>query len=164
MGAEPEQLERDIERTRRELGDNMDALADRLNPRRAMGRQVNRTRGALGGLRDRVMGTASDTAGRRMESMRSGMDSATSSVESVGSAASSAVSSVSDTASGTVQAARRQAEGNPLAAGVIAFGFGWLVSSLLPPTEAEKQAATRVQEVAFSAQLDYARGVIQPAL
>ncbi len=33
---------------------------------------------------------------------------------------------------GRIAARRRRAGGNPLAAGVIAFGAGWLVSSLLP--------------------------------
>jgi hypothetical protein len=43
------------------------------------------------------------------------------------------------------QAVRRQAEGNPLAAGIIALGAGWLVASLLPATRSEQRAARRVQ-------------------
>ena len=46
-----------------------------------------------------------------------------------------------DTASSTAHAARRGAEGNPLAAGVIAFGLGWLVSSLLPASQKEREVA-----------------------
>ena len=41
---------------------------------------------------------------------------------------------------------RAQAQGNPLAAGVIAFGVGWLVSSLLPASQVEQQAALKVKE------------------
>jgi hypothetical protein len=41
---------------------------------------------------------------------------------------------------------RARTEGNPLAAGVIAFGVGWLVSSLLPATRVEEQAAQKVKE------------------
>ena len=44
--------------------------------------------------------------------------------------------------------ARRKAEGNPLAAGLIALGAGWLLASLLPPSEAEKQAAAKVKDQA----------------
>jgi hypothetical protein len=42
----------------------------------------------------------------------------------------------------------RQTQGNPLAAGLIAFGVGWLVSSLLPATRKEQQLAQQA-ETAF---------------
>jgi uncharacterized protein YjbJ (UPF0337 family) len=45
-------------------------------------------------------------------------------------------------------AARQKTQGNPMAAGLIAFGAGWLFSSLLPATEKEKQAATTVKDKA----------------
>jgi nucleotide-binding universal stress UspA family protein len=38
--------------------------------------------------------------------------------------------------------------GNPLAAGLIAFGAGWLVSSLLPASEREQQAAAQLKDLA----------------
>ena len=40
----------------------------------------------------------------------------------------------------------RKAQGNPLAAGVIAFGLGMLVSSLIPSSEKERQAVSQLQE------------------
>jgi cell division septum initiation protein DivIVA len=43
---------------------------------------------------------------------------------------------------------RRRATGNPLAAGLIAFGAGWLLSSLLPASEPEQQVATQVRDFA----------------
>jgi hypothetical protein len=51
-------------------------------------------------------------------------------------------------AQGDVSDVRRQTEGNPLAAGLVAFGVGWLVSSLMPVSEAEQQAASRAGELA----------------
>lgn len=51
-------------------------------------------------------------------------------------------------AQGTLVSARQQAEGNPLAAGLVAFGVGWLVSSLLPASRAEMRATQRAQDVA----------------
>lgn len=39
------------------------------------------------------------------------------------------------------------ASGNPLAAGLIAFGAGWLVSSLMPASSAERQAAGAAKEM-----------------
>lgn len=47
-----------------------------------------------------------------------------------------------------VTGVREQTEGNPLAAGLVAFGVGWLVSSLMPASEAEQEAARRAAEVA----------------
>ena len=41
---------------------------------------------------------------------------------------------------------KRRAQGNPLAAGMIAFGLGMLVSSLIPSTEKEREAVSQLQE------------------
>ncbi len=38
--------------------------------------------------------------------------------------------------------------GNPLAAGLIAFGIGYLISSAIPSSEKEQEAASRLQEKA----------------
>jgi hypothetical protein len=54
----------------------------------------------------------------------------------------SAASSVADAASSAPDMARRQTRGNPLAAGLIALGVGWLASSLLPLTEAANEIRT----------------------
>ncbi len=43
---------------------------------------------------------------------------------------------------------RRGTRGNPLAAGLIALGAGWLVGSLIPASRAEQDAAERVKEQA----------------
>ncbi len=59
-------------------------------------------------------------------------------------AASSAATAIQD----APQAARRQTQGNPLAAGLIAFGAGWLVSSLLPASRQEQQLAEQARNKA----------------
>jgi hypothetical protein len=56
--------------------------------------------------------------------------------------------------------ARERVEGNPLAAGLIAYGFGMLVSSLLPPTRAEQELAHQAQPLVRSA-MDEAKSVGQ---
>ena len=83
------------------------------------------------------MGTATDTT----SSAGAGLDTAQDKI-------SSAASTVADTASSAPQMARQKTQGNPLAAGVIAFGAGWLLSSLLPASEKEKQVATAVKDKA----------------
>jgi gas vesicle protein len=59
-----------------------------------------------------------------------------------------AASSVGETASDTAYRARRQAQGNPFAAGLVAFGLGWLVSSLLPASQKERELAHQVKDQA----------------
>ena len=53
----------------------------------------------------------------------------------------------------------RQTQGNPLAAGLIAFGVGWLVSSLLPASEKEKQLAQQAE----SAVREHKDALLEPA-
>ena len=115
MGKEPEVIENDIENTREDLSRNLDALADRVSPGKVVGRQVDSVKDKVFGAKDAVMGKASSLS------------------DSSGSAA----GSVSDAASNV----SRQAQGNPLAAGLIAFGAGWLLSSLIPASEAETKLA-----------------------
>ncbi len=65
---------------------------------------------------------------------------------------------------------RRKAQGNPLAAGVIAFGLGMLVSSLIPSSEKEREAVSQLQdnlepvkEKAAEVAKDMAENLKQPA-
>jgi hypothetical protein len=51
-----------------------------------------------------------------------------------------------DTAASPPAIVRSQTRGNPLAAGLIAFGVGWLASSLLPATQKEQDVALAVKE------------------
>jgi hypothetical protein len=119
MGQEPDQIRRDIEQTRRDLGEDLDLLTEKVSPARVVERNVNRVKGGVTTMKDRVMGSASD-----------------------------ATSSVSDTAAQAPAALARKTEGNPLAAGLIAFGAGWLVSSLIPATRPERQATAALKDKA----------------
>lgn len=98
------------------------------------------------------MGTAHETKGgvvgaahEAKESVGAGVGSA---AHSVGASVGSAVSGVGTAAQELPGTVRRQTEGNPLAAGLIAFGVGWLAASLLPASEPEKQAALAVKDQA----------------
>ncbi len=62
--------------------------------------------------------------------------------------AGSAGSAVTGAVSAGPDMARRQTQGNPLAAGLVAFAAGWLVSSILPASKAEEQAAQALQDKA----------------
>jgi gas vesicle protein len=126
MSDSPEQIRADIENTRRELGGDVDALADKVTPSKIVHRQTDKVKGAFGSVKDRVMGAADD--------MRS----------SASDSASSASGSLSD-AKDKVAA---KAEGNPLAVGLIAFGVGLLAASLIPASTKEKDVASSIKEQA----------------
>ncbi|MEV7396342.1 DUF3618 domain-containing protein [Aeromicrobium sp. NPDC092404] len=112
-------IEKDIAETREDLSRDFDALADKVSPSRVVGRQVESVKGTFTGVKDKVMGSAQGTGG------------------AVAAAPGQAASSVTNAA-----------QGNPLAAGVIAFGLGWLVSSLAPATQKEAQLAGQAVDAA----------------
>ncbi len=132
---DPEVIRRDIESTRADLSRNVDALTEKVSPSRVVGRRVDRAKDAVGSVKDKVMGSNDDPYDHG----------------AVGGAtdkASSVASSIGDTATSAPTIARQKTRGNPLAAGMIAFGVGWLASSLLPATEKEQEAASAVKDKA----------------
>jgi gas vesicle protein len=156
MAQDPEQLERDIEETRRNLGQNVDALADKVSPTRAVERRVEGAKSWVSNTKDKIMGSGSDerpygTGAYGDDYATSGgslSDRASGAASTVGDRVSGAASSVSGTVSEAPQMLRQRTEGNPLAAGVIAFGVGWLASTLIPSSRVEQRAATQVKEKA----------------
>ena len=141
MAEDTQRLTRDIEATRGDLTRDLDALTDRVSPGRVVERRVERTKSGAGRLKDRVMGTVSDVKG----SAAGTVGSATSGVAGT---AHDVAGSASGAASQTTSAVRDQASGNPVAAGVIAFGIGWLISSLMPVSAKETQAAQTLLDAA----------------
>ena len=151
--SDPEQIRREIERTQANLSQDVDALTDKVTPSRIVERRVDRARDTVGRLKDKVMGDNPTNSGQHYGGGIQG--AASTAADRVSGTASSAASSVQDaasTAAGAVQEApraiRRQARGNPLAAGLIAFGAGWLVSSLLPASRREQELADQAKQVA----------------
>lgn len=132
---DPEVIRRDIEATRADLSRDVDALTEKVSPARVMERRVDRAKGAVGSVKEKVMGSQSNPGDNG--ALGTASDRATSVASSVGDAATAAPS-----------AARQKTQGNPMAAGLIAFGAGWLISSLLPASEKEKQAASTVKDKA----------------
>jgi hypothetical protein len=137
MSNSPDEIRRDIEATRRELGQDVDALTEKVSPARVVERRVERAKGAATGVKEKVMGVASSGTGGAGAALSGTQDKL-----------SSAASSVTGAGSSAPAVARQKAQGNPLAAGVIAFGVGWLASSLLPASEKEQQAAVAVKDKA----------------
>jgi hypothetical protein len=133
---DPDVIRQQIEDTRRELSYDVDALNEKVNPARVVDRRVAAAKGRVTRVKEKVMGSAQDTA---------------SSAQGMASNAAGAVQDTASSAVGAVQQAPdaivRQAQGNPLAAGMIAFGVGWLVSSLLPATQKEQELAQQAESM-----------------
>ena len=126
----PEELRTEIEQTRANLSQNVNALGEAVTPGAIARRQVDKVKGAGVGVKDKIMGSADDAR------------------SSVSGSASGLGDSAGSMAGNAQQSARRKTQGNPLAAGLIALGAGWLVGSLLPASEKERQAAAAVKEKA----------------
>jgi hypothetical protein len=130
MGQTAEELRQDIARTRDDLGDTLDAIGDRVSPGRVIERRTNRVKLGLRSVKDRVMGTtsaATSTIG----------DTAHGATDRVGEAAGHAVDTVRD----LPQTVRAQSQGNPLVAGGLAFGVGFLAAAAMPASRMEREKA-----------------------
>lgn len=150
MTGDPDQIRRRIEHTRNELSANVNALTERLTPSRAVARRVDRTRQTLTNVKDKIIGTADDAVSTVGDTATSAASATADRVSSIASSAADTVSSAASTAVETVssapQAARRRAQGNPLAAGLIAFGCGWLAASLIQSSRKERELARQAKD------------------
>lgn len=133
MSENPEAIRADIEQTRRRLGYDVDAVADKVTPSHIAHRQTEKIKGAMTNVKDRVMGAAEDTA----DSARGALSDARGTLSDAG-----------DAVGHAQQRVTQRAKGNPLAAGLIAFGAGLLVSSLIPPSQKEQELAQTLKEKA----------------
>jgi gas vesicle protein len=127
----PEEIQSEIDRTRQNLSTDVDRLTEKVSPGQVVSRRVENVKGAASSLRDRVMGSA-DGGGLR----------------GAGDTLSSKASQLGDAAGSAPQAVRNQTQGNPLAAGLIAFGVGWLLSSTAPASAPEQRLAAKAESSA----------------
>jgi cell division septum initiation protein DivIVA len=153
MTSDPDQIRESIERTQQNLSADVDALTEKVSPPRIVQRRVQRTRSAMTSMKERIMGSPQGlaspggAAGSAASSARDMASSAKDAASSAKDTVAAKAASVADMAGSAPDLARERTRGNPLAAGLIAFGAGWLIGSLLPATEPEQQAASQVKDV-----------------
>ncbi|RIX30444.1 DUF3618 domain-containing protein [Amnibacterium setariae] len=123
--SDPDTIRRDIEATRSDLSYDVDALADKVSPSSIADRQKEKVKSRARSVRESFMGA---------------VHTATDKVPSPGDVGSNA----SDAAGSAVETAK----GHPLVVGLVAFGAGWLLSSLIPTAPAERQLASTAKEKA----------------
>jgi hypothetical protein len=126
MGQSTEELTSQIEDTRVRMAQDLDTLQDRVSPTAIVERRKRAARDRLSSMKDKVMGSG----------------------QSAGGSVSSAASSAADAAGDVATNVQERVEGAPLAAGLVAFGTGVVLASLLPASRAEAEAAHRVVETA----------------
>jgi uncharacterized protein YjbJ (UPF0337 family) len=137
MGQSTEELRAEIEQTRQSMTSDVDALQDRVSPSAIVDRRKQAARSRMLGVRDKVMGTAHSAGTSASGTAGSAKDSAA-----------GAVGSVKGTAHDTVSTAQDKVQGAPLAAGLVAFGAGMIVSALIPASEKEAVAAGHAVDAA----------------
>jgi uncharacterized protein YjbJ (UPF0337 family) len=146
MAEEPDQLRQDIENTRAALTRDVDLLAEKTSPRKAAQRRWTAVKEKVMGTSDSARYTTGNAAGTVQDKASSAMstvqDKASSAVDTVQDKA----SNVADTVRSAPQAVTQQTQGNPLAAGIIAFGVGMLAATLIPVTDAERRAGQQIRE------------------
>jgi len=159
MSDNPDVIRSDIEATRVRLGTNVDAVADKVTPSNIVHRQTDKVKDAVFGVKEKVMGTADDVTTR----VHSGVHART---DSAGNAFSDAGAAIGD----APHQVKAKTQGNPMAAGLIAFGAGLLLSSLIPASEKEREAADALKSAAepittelTEAAKDMAEGLKEPA-
>ena len=134
----PEEIRAEIEATRARLSADVDAVTEKVTPENVVDRQKNKARNKIQGVRESIMGSADDARVAGHHAAHDLRDEASYRMDQASNAVSNAPA-----------AAKAKTRGNPMAAGLIALGAGWLVGSLLPSSKKEQElvadAADRVQ-------------------
>ena len=133
--SDPDQLAADARQTQDALGSDVTRLTERVSPEKLVGTRREKIARSFGAIKNQVMGIGDSTAQLAKDGAASAADSAHDAANTAG-----------DTSRSAPDAVREQAKGNPVAAGLIAFGAGWLVSSLAPSSDGEKKAASTLED------------------
>lgn len=121
-----DELREDIEERRDRIGHTVDQIENRVSPSRVAARTSHKMSRRMSEWKERIMGNDST-------------DDPTSGGN--GGALSEAGRMVSD----APETIRRTTTGNPMAAGLVAFGGGLLVGSMFPETAAERRAVKQME-------------------
>jgi gas vesicle protein len=169
MGKTAEELRWEIDQRRSDLTRDFDAIGDRVSPGRVVERKTAAVRSRFRNVKESVMGSADQVGGQAHERV---IDLRGQAGDTAGAVRASATEAVQTAQEGIHTAGERVAEvpdlvrqetqGNPLVAGLVAFGVGLLAASVLPETRKERHLARKVQpqlEDAARAAADTGRGL-----
>lgn len=132
MSDNPDQIRADIDRTRHELSRDVDALAEKVDPSKVVDRQTDKVRDKVRGFQESIMGSPDDS----------------STLDDAKAYAQDAKDRAGEMVQGAPAQMKQRTRGNPLAAGLIALGAGWLIGSMMPSSKPEQDAAAALKDKA----------------
>ncbi|GAA2519867.1 DUF3618 domain-containing protein [Winogradskya humida] len=135
MAQEPDRLRQTIEETRASLTRDVDMLAEKTSPTRVAQRRWT-------AAKEKVMGSSQQARHAAGDTASTVQDKASELTGKAGEAAHDVAGSVRKAPQAVVQ----QAQGNPIAAGIIAFGVGMLAATLIPVTDIERRAGQQLKD------------------
>jgi hypothetical protein len=140
MAERTDELREEIDQKREDIGYTVDQIQNRVSPSRITARGRHRLRRWWIDARDRVMGNEETQYpwDRQVQRVSEG-------VEDMAQRGSEMMSQVREGITETPEMIRRRTQGSPVAAGVIAFGGGLLVGSLLPETQTERKVTQNLE-------------------
>lgn len=174
MGKSATEVRREIANTRGELSQTIQALevridevresvVDKVSPKRVLQRKTAEVRQRLEDMGAAITGSTQAMTGSVKDAKATLADKSSMTTERTGDLMGRTKSKIrgqaqelseraEEVTSGTGSQAkaapavlRQRTESNPMAAGLVALGAGFLVAALLPPTDRERQTAARVQ-------------------
>ena len=183
MARRTEEVRRDIEQTRDELETTLEAIGDKVAPKKAVRRVKWKAQDKVEDVKDRVSparlarrgtdnvlhrlhdvrlsimgsddegddevvqsnGSTRTRIGNRTRALEDGASDARERASDATGRAGEAASSVVEKAKMAPETVARSAKGNPLVAGLLVFGGGYLVASRLRPTDRERTLAERAK-------------------
>ncbi len=146
---DPAQIRAEIDQTRSELANDASRLTEKVTPSKIVERKVDGVKGAVSGVKDKVLGSH-DSGGLGAHGAMGAAygGSAADAASSVAGGVSDAFSGAAGAVASAPHAAKSRASGSPVIAGAVAFGVGYLLSSLLPASSKEQQLAGQVKDSA----------------
>jgi len=139
VAEEPDRLKQDIEDTRAALTRDVDRLAEKTSPGKIAQRRWTTVKEKIMGSTDHARHAASDTTSSAVSTVQ---DKASHLSDVAGEKAHDAADAVRQ----APHAVAAQTQGNPLAAGIIAFGVGMLAATLIPVTDVERRAGQQLKD------------------
>ncbi|NHB84511.1 DUF3618 domain-containing protein [Tessaracoccus sp. HDW20] len=131
----PDEIRREIERTRAELSENVNAFGDSAKPSNLVREQVDQVKDGVHSIKERIFGSDTDPYDQGA-------------MGAVGDKAGVAVADARDAVADAPRQLKASTRGNPIAAGLIAAGIGALIGGLIPPSEMEKERAAQFRDAA----------------
>jgi uncharacterized protein YjbJ (UPF0337 family) len=139
MAEEPDRLRQDIETTRASLTRDVDLLAEKTSPKKVAQRRWT-------SVKEKVMGSTDHARHAAGDKTSSALSTVQDKADQVGDVATEKAHDAADAVRSAPKAVATQTQGNPLAAGIIAFGVGMLAATLIPVTDAERRAGQQLKD------------------